>query len=135
MLFEIFIFAAAGLGMEVVFTATLDFLQNRKPHLVGYSSIWYLPLYALAPVILNYAQPFLFTLALPVRGLLYMICFFAVEYPSMGLLRLMLGTSPSEESYYKSRWNIHGLIRLDFAPAYFLLGLILEWMFRSLRHL
>lgn len=135
MLFEVFIFAAVGLGLEVVFTAVLDFLKNRKPHLVGYSSIWYLPLYGMAPVILNYAQPFLFPLPLPLRGLIYMTAFFAVEYPSMGLLRLLLGTSPSEESYYKSRWNVHGLIRLDFAPAYFLLGLILEWLFRSLRGL
>lgn len=124
-----------GLGLETVFTAALDFPRTKDRHLLGYSSIWYWPLYALAPAYFQVFQGVLFPLPLMVRGLVYMVSFFAVEYVSMGALRLLLGSSPSEESYYKSRWNVHGLIRLDFAPAWFVAGLLFETFFRFLRHL
>ena len=134
MIREVFIFGAAGLGIEVAFTAALDFIQTRKDkHLMGYSSIWYWPLYASAPLILDKIGPFLFPLPLLVRGLCYTICFMIMEYCGMGILRLLLGQSPSEKSYYRSRWNIHGLTRLDFAPAYCLLGFIFEWLYRGMR--
>ena len=135
MLAEAVLFGVFGLGLETVFTAALDWRKDPKRHLLGYSSLWYLPLYALAPLILQHAGPFLFPLALPVRGLIYMLAFWTLEYPGMLALRLLLGTSPSEESYYKCRWNVHGLIRLDFAPAGFSLGLILEGLFRFIRHI
>jgi len=61
-----------------------------------------------------------------------MAAIFAVEYFGMFCLRKLLGSSPSEVGYYQSRWNIHGLIRLDFAPAMFLMGLFLEIIYRRI---
>lgn len=130
-LFEMLIFGVLGLGIEVCFTA-LWTLKDPRRHLMGFSSIWYIPLYALAPLILNIASTSLFALPFVVRGLIYVAVFYALEYAGMLALRLLVGASPSEESYYKSRWNIHGLIRLDFAPAIFLLGAFLEMVYRFL---
>jgi hypothetical protein len=123
------LFAVLGLGLETLFTAALDWQDDPKRHLRGHSSLWYLPLYATAPLILKALLPRIDAWAWPVRGLIYMVLLFALEYVSMGALRLLLGESPSEKSYYTRHWNIHGLVRLDFAPAWFVAGLLLEWVY------
>lgn len=135
MLFDFFIFGVSGIGLEIIFTSLVDYPKFRNNHLMGYSSFWYFPLYGMAAIILHYGHPFVFSLPPAYRGAVYIVVFWAGEYLGMGLLRLLLGKSPSEESYYKSHWNIHGLTRLDFAPAHLALGLIFEWMFRRLHSL
>lgn len=132
LLFEMILFGVLGLGIECVFTGASDYVTDRKKHLMGYSSVWYIPLYAMTPLFFNLTHEVLFSLPLIVRGLLYVPLFFGIEYTAMFALRKLLGSSPSQESYYKSRWNIHGLIRLDFAPAFFVLGLLLESVYRFL---
>ena len=132
LVFQMLIFAVLGLGLEVVFTGALDWRRSNPRHLLGYSSLWYLPLYAISPVFLHLAGSSLFVLPTPLRGLIYMACIFAVEYMGMLCLRTLLGSSPSEAGYYQSRWNIHGLIRLDYAPAMFLMGLFFEFIYRRM---
>lgn len=126
------IFGFLGLGLEVAFTAVLDFLHAKDRRLLGYSSLLYFPLYALTPFFFLIAAPIVFPLPLLARGAVYAVCAFAAEYAAMGALRLAFGSSPSEKSYYRSRWNVHGLIRLDFAPAWFAAGLFFESVFRAL---
>lgn len=135
MLFESFIFAVAGLGLEVVFTSVFDFFRSRHKHLFGYSSLWYVPIYSCVPVVFHYIYPYLFAWPIYGRALFYLISFWMIEYLSMGLLRILLGSSPSEESYRKSGWSIHGLTRLDYAPAQVGICFLFEWMFRHLRGL
>lgn len=130
--FQCFLFAFLGLGLEVAFTAALDSWKKRDRFLMGYSSIWYLPLYAGIPWLLARIGPWIFALAWPLRGLIYIVLCFALEFAGMLALRLLLGASPSEESYHKARWNVLGLIRLDFAPVWFAAGLLFEMVFRSL---
>ncbi|HEY9784810.1 MAG TPA: hypothetical protein V6D17_05360 [Candidatus Obscuribacterales bacterium] len=132
LLIEMLLFAVLGLGIEVVFTALMDIAKDSKKHLMGYSSIWYMPLYALTPIFFAVLAPYLFALPWFVRGLIYVPLFFALEYAGMFSLRKLLGSSPSQQSYYQSRWNVNGLIRLDFAPAFFALGLLLEFVYRFL---
>lgn len=129
LLFEMFLFAVFALGLEVVFTSACDWKQDRRRLLMGYSSLWYAPLYAIAPLFLHVAGAYVFGLPFWLRGALYAAVIFAVEYLGMLALRLLLGASPSQEHYYKARWNIHGLIRLDYFPAMFFMGLIFEWVF------
>lgn len=130
--FEMFLFAMFGLGLETAFTALLDWRRTRDSHLMGYSSVWYIPLYTAAPLILHLGGDGLMRLPLVVRGLAYMLLIYIFEYAGMLALRKALGSSPSEASYFKSRWNVHGLIRLDFAPAWFLAGLLFEYTDRFL---
>ena len=135
MIFEAFLFAIVGLGLEVVETAIL-FPKDRDRRLMGYSSLWYIPFYAVFPlVLLHNFHGFFFPLPFYVRGLLYMVIFWIVEYGSMALLRLILGKSPSEDGYYRSRWNVHGLVRLDLGPVWICFGFVFEWIFRHLRGL
>ncbi|MBI3548100.1 MAG: hypothetical protein HY078_03505 [Elusimicrobia bacterium] len=131
--FKCFLFAVVGLGLEVIETAVLDYPSKKDSRLMGYSSMWYLPFYAVCPLAyFHYFHSWLFARPLTLRAVLYMLSFWIVEYLSMGLLRLLLGRSPSEESYYQSRWNVQGLIRLDLGPVWIVFGLVFEWMYRSL---
>ncbi|MDO8571491.1 MAG: hypothetical protein Q7R79_02335 [bacterium] len=123
------LFACIGLGMEVAFTATRNVLFRKNKSGMGYSSIWYAPLYACAPVFFFLFHTWLFAFPWFLRGLLYVASIFAVEYCGMSALRILLGKSPSESEYRRSRWNIHGLIRLDYAPLWFLAGFAFEYAF------
>lgn len=132
LVFQMIIFAVLGLGLEVVFTGAYDWRRSNPRHLIGYSSLWYLPLYSISPVFLHFVGASLFGLPILLRGLVYMASIFAVEYAGMLCLRKLLGSSPSEVGYYQSRWNVDGLIRLDFAPAMFLMGLFFEFIYRRI---
>ncbi len=123
------LFALLGLGMEVVFTATRNLLFRRNKNGMGYSSLFYAPFYALIPVALSLLHPWLFTLHWFIRGLFYIVALFFAEYCSMGILRFLFGKSPSESEYRRSRLHIHGLIRLDYAPFWFLAGFLFEYVF------
>ena len=131
--FEMALFAVLGLGFEVLFTSVTDFKGDKRRFLMGYSSLWYAPLYACTPLFFHCAGDVLFSLPLLFRGGVYALVIWLFEYIGMWLLRLLLGASPSEEQYLRSRWNVHGLIRLDFFPAMFLMGLAFELIFRSIR--
>jgi len=128
--FSVFLFSFLGLGLETAFTAALDYPKRRDNHLMGYSSLWYVPLYALAPIVFYFWGRTLFAYPWYVRGLIYTALIYAIEYAGMWALRRLLGSSPSEAGYYESRWHVHGLIRLDFAPFWFAAGLLFEWAYR-----
>jgi len=130
--FQMVLFAVLGLGLEVIFTGLFDCRRGTLCHLMGYSSLWYLPLYMLVPVCFNAGSSLVFQFNWIVRGIIYMLLIFAIEFVAMFLLRLLLGASPSEKSYYQSPFNIKGLIRLDYAPVMFVLGLFLECVYRHL---
>ena len=61
------------------------------------------------------------------RGLLYMLLIFTMEHFS-GKLLSKKKLCPWD--YGHSRWNIHRLIRLDYAPLWFLAGLFFEQLLK-----
>ena len=54
-----------------------------------------------------------------------MLCIFAVEFVTGSFLKLM-HLCPWD--YSQSPWNINGVIRLDYAPVWFIAGLLFEWL-------
>ena len=132
LLFEMVLYAALGLGFEVIFTSMADFRKDKRRFLMGYSSLWYAPLYACAPLFLHLTGTWLFERPFWFRGTVYALTIWLFEYLGMWTLRKLLGASPSEEHYYRSSWSIHGLIRLDFFPAMFLMGLAFEMIFHQI---
>lgn len=136
MLFECFLFAIAGLGLEVIETAILDYPKAKNNMLMGHSSVWYLPFYAVGPcAFFRWIGPSVLNWPVIARGPIYVVVFWTVEFCAMGLLHLLLGKSPSEESYRRSKWNVNGWIRLDLWPVWLCFGLVFEWMFRRLHGL
>ena len=114
-----------GWGLEIFWTG-LGSLIHGDPQLTGRSSLWMFPIYGLAAAIGPVYQR-LKPLNFVFRGLIYMVCIFAVEYVTGSILR-SLNLCPWD--YSQAAFNINGLVRLDYAPLWFAAGLLFEWVLR-----
>ncbi|MGL5259090.1 MAG: putative ABC transporter permease [Lachnospiraceae bacterium] len=110
-----------GWCTEIIFTSLYS-LKEKNLHLKGITSLWMFPIYGISC--------FLWPLYLIIkkihwvyRGIIYMFTIFFVEYSSGNFLKKY---NISPWNYEKERWNIHGLIRIDYAPFWFLFGLVME---------
>lgn len=110
-----------GWGLEILWTG-LGSLIHGDPQLTGRSSLWMFPIYGLAAAI-DPVYQMLKPLPIVFRGLIYMLCIFAVEYVTGAALR-SLNLCPWD--YSQAALNINGLIRLDYAPLWFAVGLLFE---------
>ncbi len=130
-----------GLGMETFVTA-IDVawgkMMRGQPYtdLNGYSSLWYFPLYFSSPLLFEICRQLgLLNHSLLVRGTAYTLIIFAAEYIGTGITQKLVGRAPNEKIYRRSRWNINGRIKLSLAPAWFIAGLSLEYIFLQLVNL
>ncbi len=133
-------FAAYGVFgwcAEIVWTALYDLVADvragRAPdaRLVGKTYLWMFPIYGGGGLLFERAHAAVGGLAWPVRGLLYTIGCFAVEWIAGWVLRRATGKIPWD--YTGKRWHVRGLIRLDYAPVWFVFGMMLEQVAEVLR--
>lgn len=114
-----------GWCLEVLWTG-LSNLKNHDRKLTSNTSLLMFPIYGLAFLI----KPFYALIknkSLMVRGSLYTMLIFSAEYLSGSLLKKH---DMCPWDYSKSKYNINGLIRLDYAPAWFSMGLLYEKMLK-----
>jgi uncharacterized membrane protein len=110
-----------GWCLEVFWTG-LHALRVRDSKLTGTSSLWMFPIYGCAA----FLRPIMEHLKdRPVlkRGCIYMVLIFLGEYISGSLLKRK---NACPWDYSKSPFQMNGVIRLDFAPVWFLVGLLYE---------
>lgn len=115
-----------GWCFEIIFTA-LGSLRNRDFTLMGKTSLWMFPIYGSAAIL----KPLFHLLqqkSLLKRGLTYMSLIFSAEYIS-GKLLCKKDLCPWD--YSRAKWNIGKVIRLDYAPLWFLAGLFFERQTRT----
>lgn len=114
-----------GWCMEIVFTG-LGSLKKNEHRLTARTSIWMFPIYGMACFLtplcrLLQKRNFL------VRGFAYTCCIFAGEFLSGSFLKRH-GACPWD--YSRAKYNIRGVIRLDYAPLWFGAGLLFEKIIR-----
>lgn len=129
--FMILFFVCLGITTEVFFTAFVAlFTQTplcNKPlaAMAGMTYVWMAFIYAIIPIlgVLFYdkVKNIPFWLRLP----MYVCIIYLVEFTSGYILKLITGSCPWE---YKTGWQIMGLIRLDYFPAW----LFFAWMIERL---
>lgn len=124
--------ACLGLALEVVFTAATDRAQAQGWRLRGFTYVWMLPIYMLVYPALCWLYPRVGSWSFGARGALYAAIILLVEWASGWLLRLTIGQAPWEKEYRGHRFAVHGLMRLDYAPAWFCAALVFERVFRLL---
>lgn len=110
-----------GWCLEITFTA-LDSFRRRQFTLKGITSIWMFPIYGMA----SFLAPLFHLLkgkSILLRGFSYATCIFLGEYVTGRLLKKR-GLCPWD--YSKSKWNVDGVIRLDYTPCWFVAGLLFE---------
>jgi hypothetical protein len=135
MLFQIAIAACVGVAMEVVFTAALDWPKTHDVKLMGYSYIWMLPIYGMAPIFLHFLYPRVGSLFILWRLSIYVAILLACEYATGWVLRKATGECPWERNYKGTRWAVgDGLMRFDYAPNWAVACFIFESVFRALPH-
>lgn len=116
-----------GWCAEIVWTAAYAAVERKREdwlRLEGHTYLWMLPIYGSCALLFEPAHDAMRAWPWPVRGLVYMVGIFAVEAVTGLLLRRFTGRCPWDYSY--ARWNVGGVIRLDYAPVWFAFGLGLE---------
>lgn len=111
----------AGWCLEIAFTAS-DALRRRDMTLKGNTSLWMFPIYGCAALLSPVSRRMREKPAW-LRGLTYMGLIFSMEYLT-GILLTKRKSCPWD--YSRSRWNVSRVIRLDYAPNWFMAGLLFE---------
>jgi len=123
------IYGLLGWTMEVFWTG-LGSLFNGNLMLSSFTYLWMFPIYGLA-VFLERVHDQIDNLPWYVRGGIWVIIILSLEYLTGWLLLSFLGRCPWDYTDV-TPYQIQGLIRLDYIPAWFLAGLIFERIHRTL---
>ncbi len=112
-----------GWCLEVVWTGFYNFIHLDKK-MTSNTSIIMFPIYGMAAFIKPISR-FLSQKNVMLRGSIYTVLIFAIEFLTGHALKKK---EMCPWDYSKSRYNVKGLIRLDYAPAWFAVGLLYEKM-------
>ena len=110
--------------MEVFWTG-LGSILKKDFRATSTTSIWMFFIYgsaALFTPVIRMIAPF----PLVVRGLIYATCIFAVEYATGRVLKTF-NVCPWD--YSSCRFSVQGVIRLDYTPVWFGVGLLFEFAY------
>ena len=127
------LFAVFGVAHEVFWTALLE---SRNRRLKGRSSLWMFPIYGCILFIVMLVQWLYGVYPWWFRGLMYAALILCWEYISGWLIKRAVGMAPWD--YEKEtpdgvgspkRFHLHGLVYLEYAPVWFVEGLIAEWFY------
>lgn len=118
----------AGWCLEIFWTGLISF-RRRQMKLEGRSSIWMFPIYGMAAFLAPISR-LLRGKCLFIRGIVYTVSIFLTEFVTGSLLKRH-GMCPWD--YSQARFNVQGVIRLDYAPIWFLTGLLYERLLQGTR--
>jgi uncharacterized membrane protein len=126
-----FLLGCFGWCVEIVFTSVMDSLILRTHKvpwkLEGNTYLWMHPIYGGGLYFGTRIMPMVRVhLPLPLRLLGGVVVCFAIEYVSGYILRATTGVCPWD--YSQAEWNVDGLIRLDYAPAWAVLSYLVEFL-------
>jgi uncharacterized membrane protein len=125
------IYGLVGLLMEVFWNGFWALVKGDI-NIVGSTSLWMFPVYG-ATIVLEYVHNYIRELPTLVRGGVYTLLIFTTEFISGWIFRNIIGVSPWD--YSGSPFSIYGLIRLDYAPAWFIAGLLFEKLHDTLERI
>ncbi len=127
MMKRFFLYGIAGWGIEIIWTGIGSFISGDLT-LLGHSNLWMLFIYGCA----IFLEPIHHAIAHRnwfVRGVVWVLLIWSIEYTSGFLLHKILGVYPW---YYTDRLAVNGLITLAYAPAWFVAGIAFERLHRAL---
>lgn len=108
--------------MEVFWVAFFSLIGGDR-NMRGHTSIWMFPVYGSA-VFLEYIHNAIRPFRTIIRGGVYTLLIFTFEFISGWIFRNILGVFPWD--YSGTPFSVYGLIRIDYAPAWFCVGLLFE---------
>ena len=111
-----------GWCMECFWTGLGAIHSHKDRMLRCQTSVWMFPIYGMAALFAPISK-LLRGVPTVFRGLIYTILIYTAEFISGTMLKKH-HSCPWD--YSKAKYNYKGLIRLDYAPAWFLSGLVFE---------
>lgn len=131
MLSRFLLYGCTGWVLEVLFTGAGSALK-RDRSATARTYLWMHPIYGGTALALEEVSARLKPLPRPLRALAYTALIFAAEYGTGWVLKRLLGRCPWD--YSPHPFSVHGFIRLDYAPAWYLTALLFEPVRDSLLH-
>lgn len=116
-----------GWCMECLWTGLSSIRKHTDKKLSCHTSIWMFPIYGMAACLSPICNKLKNRNAL-LRGGVYTIIIYAAEYTS-GVILKKHGACPWD--YSKAKLNYKGVIRLDYAPAWCIAGLLFEKILKT----
>ena len=116
-----------GWCWEIFVTGLYNAFTDKKQKMMGHSSLLMFPIYGAAFLIIPVYKIFKNT-SIFFRGTIYTCMIFIGEYLSGTFLKKR---DMCPWDYSNAKFNIGGVIRPDYAPAWFILGLIYEKVLTS----
>lgn len=111
-----------GWCVECFWTGLSAIVEHTDRKLICNTSVWMFPIYGMAAFIAPISKVLKDKNAL-IRGGVYSLLIYVIEFGT-GVLLKKFRACPWD--YSKAKLNISGVIRLDYAPLWFLLGLLFE---------
>lgn len=126
MLIRFVLYGILGWCVEIVWSALTDRIRGKQRdwRLLGHTSLWMFLIYGLLAPLYEPLHDFIRPMHWFMRGALYMLGIWAVEYATGWLLRRLTGECPWD--YSELRGNLHGLVAWEYGPVWFTFGLALE---------
>ena len=112
------------MSLEVFWTGLASFLKGDNK-LVGVTNLWMLPIYGFAAISFEIVHNNIKVMPWLARGVIYVVLIFIIEYSTGWLIKRIIGVCPWDYTA-SSKLSINGFIRLDYAPAWFTVGLLFE---------
>lgn len=123
MIYRFIVYGLLGWGLEIFWTGLGSAIKGDVRLSAG-TYLWMFPIYGLA-IFMEPLHDRVRAWPWFLRGLLWILVIWTIEYVTGSLIRLMTGLSPWDYTG-STRWQIDGLIRLDMAPLWFATGFIFE---------
>jgi len=129
-------FILIGITLEVFWTSISHLIEARNPRLVGKTYLWMFPIYAVVPFIYSFVLSQFQGANMFVRGIFYMIGFYLLEFISGYLIKKAVGVSPWNYKNHsinifgkKYKTHFKGLICLEYAPVWYIYGILFEFYY------
>ena len=116
-----------GWGFECLWTGLHSIISHDNKNYACRTSMWMFPIYGMASLIKPLYKA-LENTNIFVRGIVYTSCIFATED---GTGKILKKNHCCPWDYSDAKHNIEGLVRLDYAPLWFIVGLIYEKILKS----
>lgn len=127
MIKRFFIYGIFGWSMEVLWTGLYS-LSTGDLGLEAYTSLWMFFIYGCG-VFLEPIHDIIKDWNVFLRGIIWVVIIWGIEYSTGKILLNVLHIYPWR---YYGRMAVEGLVRLDYAPAWFVAGLFFERIHRTL---
>lgn len=121
MITRFIIYGAVGWNIEILWTGIGSALR-KNPNLMGHTSLWMFFIYGSAVFIFEPVHEIIAEYNFLVRGCVWTVLIFAVE-TTAGAVLCLFGI---EAWHYNTALSVYGLIRLDYFPAWFAVGMLFE---------